>query len=322
MATFRRRNGKWQVQVRRIGQKLATKSFRLRSAADAWARQIESEVERGVFIDRSSAERTLLKDALERYGQQVSPKKACHKTDLSRIKHLTKQLGGFSLATLGSQHLATYRDARMSQVSPQSVRHELSLLNRVLVTAERDWGITLPRGIPSTRKPPMPEGRQRRLAAGELEKLLAALKDTPAGKAAVLLALESGMRRGELAAMRWEHINFAESTLRIPLTKTGHARTIPLSVRALAVLKSIPRQLNGSVLAMKRDSITQAFERACARAGISGLRFHDLRHEATSRLFEKGLNTMEVATITGHRTLQMLQRYTHLRAVDLVLKVG
>lgn len=322
MATLRKRGDKWQVQVRRLGHKPTSKSFRLRSDAEAWARQIESEVERGVFIDRSSAERTLLKDVLRRYGEHVAPKKVCYKSDLARIKHLTRHLGGLSLATLGSHHLATYRDTRLAEVSPQSVRHELLLLNRILVAAERDWGIVLPRGIPSTRKPAIPEGRQRRLAPGEQETLLAALKDTPAGQAAVLLALESGMRRGELASMRWEHVSLTDRTLSIPHTKTGRARTIPLSVRAIAVLRSIPRQLRGPVLGMRPDSITQAFERACARANLLNLRFHDLRHEATTRFFEKGLNTMEVATITGHRTLQMLQRYTHLRAIDLLQKIG
>jgi integrase len=168
----------------------------------------------------------------------------------------------------------------------------------------------------------MPAGRERRLALGEIERLVTALKDSPAGKAAVLLALESGMRRGELANLRWEHVDLRQSILHIPQTKTGYPRTIPLSTCAVSVLKGLPRQLAGSVLNMKQDSITQAFVRACARANLIDLRFHDLRHEATSRLFEKGLNTMQVATVTGHRTLEMLKRYTHLRASDLVAKLG
>jgi len=256
MATLRKRNGKWQVQVRRMGHKPATKSFRLRADAEAWARQVESEVERGIFVDRTFAEWSLLKDVLARYGAEVSPSKACYKTDLSRIK------------------------------------------------------------------PFMPEGQDRRLAPGEQDLLESVLQESPGGLAAFVLALETAMRRGELARMHWEHVNFADSTLRIPYTKTGRSRVIPLSARAILILKSLPRHLSGSILNMKPDSITQVFDRACGCQSISNLRFHDLRHEAASRLFEKGLNTMEVATITGHRTLQMLQRYTHLRASDLVHKVG
>ena len=129
------------------------------------------------------------------------------------------------------------------------------------------------------------------------------------------------MRRGEIAAMRWEHLDRQARVLLIPETKTGTPRRVPLSMAALAVLDALPRRLDGQVWAMRPDSISQAFERVCKAAGIEGLTFHDLRHEATSRLFEKGLNPMEVAAITGHKTLQMLKRYTHLRAEELVRKL-
>ncbi|BBF65303.1 site-specific integrase [Acidithiobacillus sp. 'AMD consortium'] len=107
-----------------------------------------------------------------------------------------------------------------------------------------------------------------------------------------------------------------------PDSKTGDPRRVPLSSRALAVLDALPRRMDGEVWGVRADSITQAFARACHRAGIEDLRFHDLRHEATSRFFEKGLNPMQVAAITGHKTLQMLKRYTHLRAEDLAKILG
>jgi len=97
---------------------------------------------------------------------------------------------------------------------------------------------------------------------------------------------------------------------------------VPLSSRAVAVLDSLPRTLDGRVFGTTYEGIHQAFVRACRRADIEDLRFHDLRHEATSRLFEKGFNPMEVSSITGHKTLQMLKRYTHLRAEDLAKRMG
>ena len=98
------------------------------------------------------------------------------------------------------------------------------------------------------------------------------------------------MRRGEIAAMRWEHLDRKARVLLIPETKTGAPRHVPLSSQALAVLDALPRKIDGSAWSMRPDSISQAFERICSTAGIKGLTFHDLRHEATSRLFEKGLN--------------------------------
>ncbi|WP_123102024.1 site-specific integrase [Acidithiobacillus sulfuriphilus] len=108
----------------------------------------------------------------------------------------------------------------------------------------------------------------------------------------------------------------------LPKTKNGDARTVPLSSRAIATLEALPRNLDGRVFGTTYEGIHQAFVRACRRAAIDGLTFHDLRHEATSRLFEKGFNPMEVSTITGHKTLQMLKRYTHLRAEDLAKRMG
>jgi integrase len=134
----------------------------------------------------------------------------------------------------------------------------------------------------------------------------------------VSFAIETGMRRGEIASMHWEHINWSSQTLSIPITKTEIPRTIPLSHKAIATLRSLPRRIDGLVWGVRPDSITQAFERACKREGIEDLRFHDLRHEATSRFFEKGLNVMEVSSITGHQDLRMLKRYTHIRPESLV----
>ena len=117
-------------------------------------------------------------------------------------------------------------------------------------------------------------------------------------------AIETAMRRGEIADMRWEHLDRKARVLLIPETKNGTPRRVPLSSKALAVVEVLPRRIDGCVWSIRADSISQAFERVCKAAGIEGLTFHDLRHEATSRLFEKGLNPMEVAAITGHKTLQ------------------
>ncbi|MES9973782.1 MAG: site-specific integrase [Candidatus Thiodiazotropha sp.] len=124
-----------------------------------------------------------------------------------------------------------------------------------------------------------------------------------------------------MTCMEWQHINWSTQTLSIPITKTSTPRTIPLSNNALAALMRLSRGKRGLVWGIRPDSVTQAFQRACRRAEIEDLRFHDLRHEATSRFFEMGLNVMEVSAITGHQDLRMLKRYTHIKPEVLVQKL-
>jgi integrase len=140
-------------------------------------------------------------------------------------------------------------------------------------------------------------------------------------KPLVLLALETAMRRGELLALRWGHIDLAKQTAYLPLTKNGFSRTVPLSRAAVKLLQALPRAIDGKVFPLTPNAVKQAWERARARAGLTDLHFHDLRHEATSRLAER-LNVLELASVTGHRDLRMLQRYTHLSPESLASKIG
>jgi integrase len=138
----------------------------------------------------------------------------------------------------------------------------------------------------------------------------------------VRLAIETAMRQGELVSMHWTHTDLKRRTIFLAHTKNGDSRTVPLSTDAVAVLSALPYDINGHVFpGVTTESIKKAFIRATRRAGIEDLHFHDLRHEATTRLFERGLNIMEVATITGHKDLRMLRRYTHLKAEDLAKRL-
>lgn len=320
MATIRKLRSKWQAQVRIKGQKPQAKSFTLKSDAVAWARLVEAEIQKGMFVDTSEAERMSVNDAIERYLRSISDQRK-QLIERSTARPVLAALGVVSLFNLTNQHLAEFRDEQLKLVGPTTVIHRLSLLNKVLKIASQEWSVPFPKGIPSVRKPKRPSGRDRRLLGDEFGLLQDALIDTPVVQNIVVLAVETAMRRGELVKIKWEQIDWQNRTLHIPETKTGVPRDVPLSAAAIEVLMSISRE-GEIVFNIRPDSVSQAFERACKRAGIEGLRFHDLRHEATSRLFEKGLNTMEVATITGHKTLEMLNRYTHLRATDLVSRIG
>jgi len=325
MATFRKRAGAWQAQIIRRGHPSLYRTFDTKAQAEAWARQIESEIDRGVFVDRSEAESTPLTELIDRYAREVTPRKKSANSELSRLKTLKSVLGHLRFAALQGKHVATYRDKRLQEgAAAATVNKELNTLSHLVDTAIRDWGIYVPANpVKLVSRPTDARGRDRRLEAGEEEQLLEAARHYGEPLPSIIcFALETGMRRGEIAAMRWEHIDVKVRVVLVPETKTDTPRRVPLSKRAVAVLEGLPRRLDGQVWGMRADSITQAFDRVCQRTGLNDLRFHDLRHEATSRLFERGLNTMQVAAITGHKTLEMLKRYTHLRAEDLAELLG
>ncbi|MGG7605414.1 tyrosine-type recombinase/integrase [Massilia sp. BKSP1R2A-1] len=326
MATIRKRGeGQYHVQIRKRGYPTQTKTFTKEAEARRWATIIESEMERGVFVSRNEAETTLVSDVLTRYAVEVLPSKRSEQSDKSRIKTLLEAFGPYRLASLTSSQVAQFRDRRLQVVGAQSVIHEINLLNRVLKTATMEWNIALPGGLPTAqvRKPIKPRGRDRRVSDAEITKILDATESAEL-RTIIIVALETGMRRGELGALTWEEIDLKKQTAHLPITKTDVPRTVPLSKTAVAALQKFGKKDEGRVFSLQAESMSQAFERACEshRANIAGLRFHDMRHEATSRLFEKGLNVMEVAAITGHKTLDMLKRYTHLRAEDLAKKLN
>ncbi len=326
MPTIRKKGDRqWHVQVRKRGYPRQTRTFSTRADAERWGTIVEAEMERGVFVSRTEAETTTLREVAERYRREVLPTKRGAAADTSRLKTLLTHFGEFKLAAITSSLVAQFRDARLKSVGPQSVIHEINLLNRVLKAATMDWGIALPGGLPTAqvRKPSRPRGRERRVSQKEIDAVLAHSSSTELATV-VTLAIETAMRRGELAALMWEHIDLAQRVAHLPQTKTDAPRDVPLSSTAVAVLEDISEPHLGRVFRMQGQSMSQALERACGshRADVGDLRFHDLRHEATSRLFEKGLNVMEVAAITGHKTLDMLKRYTHLKAQDLARRLG
>ena len=333
MASFIPRKGPggkrvWQAHVRRRGYPVQVRTFDTKAGAEAWAAVIESEIVRGVFVSRAEAEDTTLSEALGRYERDISSVKKSAARERSTIAAWrTSPLGGRSLASIRGKDVAdAVRGMEARGLAPNSIRIYLALLSHLFNTARTAWGmesLSNPVDLVKGQRPKLPRGRDRRLQGDEQARLMSAAL-TYGGEIGPLItwAIETAMRRGEIAAMRWEHLDRKARVLLLPETKNGTPRRVPLSTAALAVLDALPRRIDGRVWGMRPDSISQAFERVCKAAGVKGLTFHDLRHEATSRLFEKGLNPMEVAAITGHKTLQMLKRYTHLRAEDLVGRLG
>jgi len=333
MATIRRRGAyQWQVLIRRKGYPAQTKTFEIKADAETWARSIENQMDRGVFISMAEAESTTLGEALDRYAEEVTPLKKGAARELDRIRYLKRHpLTTRYLANIRAKDMAKYRDERMKAgISPSTYQKEHALISHLFTTARKEWGMDgLANPAAGIRKPKVNNQRDRRLLPGEEIRLLEAAKGQGL-RTAIILALETGMRRGEMVDIRWDWVDLKRPVIVLPDTKSGDPREVPLTRKAVKVLRELPRRLDGRVLGINTDQLTRGFRIACANAKdsqgepspIKDLHFHDLRHEATSRLFEKGLNPMHVAAITGHKTLQMLKRYTHLRAEDLAKMLG
>ncbi len=195
------------------------------------------------------------------------------------------------------------------------------LLSSLFNVAHREWGMeSIDNPVSKVSRPKMPNGRDRRLLPGEEDLLLGALGKTL--KPLFQIATETAMRQGELLSLDWKHVNLARRVVYLPETKNSESREVPLSSIAVTVLSNLPRRIDGKVFGVGGGHVSKTFRETCVKLKIKDLRWHDLRHEACSRLFEKGLNPMEVASISGHKTLQMLKRYTHLKAEDLAKKLG
>jgi integrase len=344
MASITRRSTSYQVQIRRKDASPVSKCFKSLAEAKAWARQVETALDQGsspLASVRRSAMPSLM-DALARYAAEVVPQKKGALQDAARVRQWQRHpLATKPLGSITAKDLSSYRDTELKDgKAPASVVRSLALLSHVHTVAAKDWGYLVDNPVTKIRKPRAANARSRRPTADELEAVLANLAN-PELRTFVLLAIETAMRRSELFWLTWDRVDLGKRLVFLKHTKNGDSRHIVLSTRAVELLALLDRNNQGRVFHFRhRDTPSKAFARAVARSralyeascGGSGkdpspgylrdLRLHDLRHEATSRFFERGLTTVEVASITGHKTLAMLQRYTHLSVDHLMSKIN
>ena len=293
-----------------------------------------------MFVTAYAAERTPFNDLADDFEKDFAPHHYRGEAWKHKLKALRGRLGKLSLTSITAKVIAGYRDARLKDPDPRfkdartaprlsgaTVKTEINLLSKMFDVAQKEFGIALPAGNPvlGVRKPSSGKGRERRVSDVEWSSLM---KECGAsGNAwllsAVKLAVATAMRQGEILNLAWKDVDIAQKMALLRETKNGEARAVPLSSDAVAILGGLPVDIKGLVFPMPRRTLYSAFSRACERAGIAGLTFHDLRHEALSRLAERGdFSVLELAAVSGHKTLQMLKRYTHLQATKLAEKMG
>lgn len=341
MAVFDQRDsGYWQARIRRKGWPAQSRTFRTKGQAETWARATEADMDKGAFVSAALAERTLFKDIAVRFSKEFAPHHYRGAGWQHKLARLVKRLGPFSLASLTQDRVAWYRDQRLQDPDPRfkdpqnapsvsgaTVKTELDLLSKVLGVAAKEFRIPLPSGNPVAmiRKPTGNRSRDRRLDSEEFDRLLAACERSRNTwlKPGVVISVETAMRQGELLALRWDDVDLKKRVALLRITKNGDARTVPLSSRAVALLSALPKAIDGRVLPQEKQGLYAAFKTACNRAGLEDFHWHDLRHEAISRLAERGdLSILELSAISGHRTQRTLQIYVQMHASALAEKLG
>lgn len=385
MASFRKRGElQWQARILRKGYPPQVKTFPTRVEAEAWARAVESEIDRGVFVSRAAGEATTLHEALQRYETEITVTKRGFAQEGSMIRvWQTTNLAKRPMAAVRSTDVAKLRDEWLKERKPATVLRRLALLSHLFTIARQEWGMeALQNPVELVRKPQPNNARTRRLSAttprdnedhgspaepnsetkpsdrktadGELDRVMAA-SHSGLLPSIITLAVETAMRRSEIVGLLWENVDLNSRVAHLPSTKNGDSRDVPLSSRAVKALDDLKRAaqeerqekakrkkeqrgLTGRVFEIRNDAVTRAFERAVARARklyldecqkagrladakyLTDLRFHDLRHEATSRLAEI-FPMHELTKITGHKDPRMLMRYYHPRAEDLAKRL-
>ena len=325
MASFRKRNNRWEVRVRRSGQPAQTKTFTLKSDAQQWARETEIALERGELLQNPRANSITLEDAVKRYLAEVAIHHKGVGSERYRLGAIVKRLGKTKpIITITSQDIASYKVERLNEVTSASVRRELNLLSSLFQTAKNEWGlVALCNPTNSIKRPADSLARDRRLKPDERMQLLSESKRIGHKQLylAIQIALNTGMRQGEILKLKWDDIDFNRNLITVRDTKNRSNRVIVLSSELRAELMT-EKQNTKILFTLTSSGLQQAFRKLKTKLQFDNLRFHDLRHEAISSFFELGLSVPEVQLMSGHRTLDQLMRYSHASAEQIKQKVG
>ena len=320
MATFRKRNGKWQARIQRArGTSQARTFFNLRDAK-LWARKVERDVDLGIQDIKPVL--VTIGEAFNRYLIEVTPRKKIAAIEQYRIQAwLLHPLSRRILGDLKLSHLAIWRDEQINKgYSANTIRLHLAVLSHLYTVAQHEWGYEdLKNPVLRLHKPKLPGARENRITDEDIETLIQHTQ-SPFLPILIRLALLTGMRRSELIKLQWNDIDLEKQLIYLTDTKNGDNRQVPIFNQVKAVLQEIEKD-NSQLFPIKEHAVSVAFKRAAKRSGLVDISFHTLRHEAITRFFEKGLSIPEVASISGHKSWAMLRRYTHLQSQKLINKL-
>ena len=310
MATIRKRNGRWQAQIRKSGTRAISRTFTLRQDALFWAREQERvlELQTDVFQKKTLLKKTLA-DLLHDYEVEVGQRLKSHHVEVHYFNQLRRiQFAQLTLDRLKPADIQRWVNERSASHKASSTVRLLGILSRALNHAIKHHGYPLPfNPVERVNKPRIGQKTIRRIPSR-----LAKLLESPACRIGWIacFAVETAMRRSEIVKLEWADVDLEERLVHVKNTKNGHDRSVPLSSTALLVLGELKRE-DKSVFGMSSNAIRLAWGKYRRSHEIDAVRFHDLRHEAISRLFERGLTTPELSLLSGHKTVSQLFRYAH-----------
>lgn len=337
MARIRKRGSRYTAEVRYKGI-TDSQSFSDKRDAERWAGAVERAIDKDCYTTRSEQKRVerekaakqatpSLADLMLSYADTAEHKgKKGKDQEGRRINWWAKRdLANKAADTILPEDMEAHIEDRLDEgLANDTIRAELCLVSVVYKYFRRQHGLVNP--LIGIQRPAPGKGRSRRLTAEEEQRILEAADDDPYPhmRAAIEFALGTAMRRSEQCSLVWKHVNFEAETAYLPETKNGDERTVPLFSNSMGAMHRLPRGIgDAKVFAITPERLSDAWVRTCLRAGVTNLRWHDLRHEGTSRLFEEtDFRDMEIMSITGHRSMQMLKRYTHLKAGKLAKRLA
>jgi integrase len=324
MASIRKYKGKWRVQVRTKGES-ASASFETRHEALSWSLKKEQEFGKGGGVVKGIT----FGKAMLRYAREESVGKKGARWEMIRLESLARDsLGDHTMANLTRQNVQDWITRREKEVSGSTVNRELNLLAAVIKTSRFKWNYLRDNVLDGIVRPKNNPHRDRRVTEKEIQIILTALdydEQKPVQKTlqkiavAFLFAIETAMRYSEIFRLEWDRVFLDKFYVRLVETKNGTKRDVPLSARAVELLRKLERK-DGRVFDVSEKSAEVLFRKAVKRTGIDNLHFHDTRHEATTRLAEK-LSVLELSRVTGHKDLKSLRIYYNPDVEDLAAKI-
>jgi integrase len=325
MAYIRKLKGKYKVEVVKKGFPRIAKRFHTLGDARKFGKEIESQMERGVFEDYTSASRTSLKEILIKYRDEKTVLKKGFREETSTINFLIRHPISFnSLMRLKSHHIYKLMKELGETRAPATVNKYINIICHSWRVAKREWGINLPTENPCDMVTlnKVNDTRDRILTKSEYAKLLDACDQSNLYilKDVVMFAYAVGARQGEILRLKRKHINFDKKLITFFDTKNGEDRTIPVPDNALSILKSY--RFGPYVFNTLARRLRKHFTIACKRAEITNLRFHDLRSSFCTNALLSGMTIAEVSFLSGHKDWSQLKRYTRIKPEDLLDKVN